>query len=556
MGNCLNTARRNIIEETPSAFEATTSVVSFPENTLSLFPVDNLKRLCRRKRIPYRWNEYRLKGEVETLKEFVDLFWMEYARNRKDRLIWTSENSFVRVGDRFFPHHEVPGVYRNYRLQLKSSTHNLDLFSMEHYTTNLWLSIHSTTIEDAMSCLELLVGLHDDYFEEMEIFQEDGPQLCPLTCRLLEKVLLQSAKRKNSFDITTFTPDQCRTLATSGVRTDIQLIRCKFQDDGEAFLEALAARADPQTGLAKLTIRDSLPFAEGILVLLLRHLNLECLTLQSFRLSSEEGCRAVATAELQLLDLDTNFRFGDGGAALIESVREERGPKGLCLTEDLFYSTDFIINSTQSPERLISFMNALRGNTYLERLDLMGGWGNNHRQPTPHLPLHAALLENKGLTRLCLCGFYFDYLCWPELMAAISTHPSLRTLIFENIRDDPFSASGSRERTDDVADMMLVNKQLEEIRFDNLAFMSPRFRPGPPFDQTLLDSLVFPRLECNLYRKRFAALQKIEVSSTRAAIMATALVRVTRKPSLLWMALSQNRDIICSHLEDASTRDN
>jgi hypothetical protein len=46
-------------------------------------------------------------------------------------------------------------------------------------------------------------------------------------------------------------------LATSGTRTDIGLTRCKFEDDGEAFLGALAAREDPQTGLAYLTTEPS-----------------------------------------------------------------------------------------------------------------------------------------------------------------------------------------------------------------------------------------------------------------------------------------------------------
>jgi hypothetical protein len=155
-------------------------------------------------------------------------------------------------------------------LWLKSGTHNF------------WLYIHSSTIEGAMSCLDLLVGLRDDHFEKMELHYPNissRSRLCPLTSVLLEKILQQNAKRKYSFIYTTFTPDQCRTLATSGTRTDIELERCKFQDDGEAFLEAAAAREDPHTGLAKLTIANCLPFAEGILLLFLRRHKLECLTL-------------------------------------------------------------------------------------------------------------------------------------------------------------------------------------------------------------------------------------------------------------------------------------
>jgi hypothetical protein len=65
----------------------------------------------------------------------------------------------------------------------------------------------------------------------------------------------------------TFNPNQCRTLATSGTRADIGFFICRVQDYGAAFLEALAAREDSQTGLTTLRIESELPFAECILVL-------------------------------------------------------------------------------------------------------------------------------------------------------------------------------------------------------------------------------------------------------------------------------------------------
>jgi hypothetical protein len=140
----------------------------------------------------------------------------------------------------------------------------------------------------------------------------------------LEKILQQSAKRKNIFCDMTFTPDQCRTLATSGTRTDIRFVSCKFEDDGAALLEALAARADPQTGLAKLTVDYRLPFTEGILLLFVHML--KCLAPNYIALESEEACRAVAQAELQYLEF-YRCELGDGGASLVESVRVGRGPK-------------------------------------------------------------------------------------------------------------------------------------------------------------------------------------------------------------------------------------
>jgi hypothetical protein len=213
----------------------------------------------------FSFNEYRLNGIPESLKTFINQFLLEDGGYNYSHLIWTSKNSCVRVG--YDVRHEFPGVYRDYQFGLRLTR------SDSRYPS---LYIHSTTLEDAIACLELLVGLHDDHFEQMVLYYLDeyerGRRLCPLTSFLLEKVLQQNAKRKNSFNRMTFTPDQSRTLATSGTRTDIELHRCKFEDDGEAFFEALTARADSQSGLAKLTITNWLPFAEGILVLCLHML--------------------------------------------------------------------------------------------------------------------------------------------------------------------------------------------------------------------------------------------------------------------------------------------
>jgi hypothetical protein len=67
-------------------------------------------------------------------------------------------------------------------------------------------------------------------------------------------------------------------------------------------------------------------------------------------------------------------------------------------------------------------------------------------------------------------------------LRAISTHPSLRGLIFESI----YTASGygQQDRTKAIADVVLVNKQVEEIPFDD-----------DTFDSVNWQELVTPRLE-------------------------------------------------------------
>jgi hypothetical protein len=480
-----------------------------------------LKQLwLREKRRESPFNEYRLNGIPESLKTFVDQFLKEYGVIVSDRLIWTSENSFVRVGGDW-PRDYLPGVYQNYRFGLR-----LNSGSQNH-----WLYIHSTTLENAMSCLNFLVGLHDDHYERMILTHLDedgnsGPQLCPLTSILLEKIILQNAKRKNWFRDTTFTPDQSRTLATSGTRTDIGLDHCKFEDDGEALLEALAARKDPETGLAKLTIQKSLPFAEGIMVLLLHMI--KCLSLHYIHLESEEVCRAVAEGELQCLELD-HCKLSDGGASLVESIREGRGPKGLDLYTPRYYDSE-AWHPFDSSERFISFLNALTGNTYLERLDLSPF---NLREEGILAAFAAALFENKGLFHLSLPGCRLNKSFFCELLRAISTHPSLQMLDLAYTSID----MDVTEATKAVAEMLSVNEQLEEIRIK--AFVS--------FESLAWDALVTPRLECNFYRKRFSAIQEIRPLSTRTAVLASALAHVSNKPSPAFMLLRENGDILASY---------
>jgi hypothetical protein len=485
-----------------------------------LSPTDTLKQQwIRDNATEFQFNEYRLNGIPESLKTFVDQFLKEDGRHDNDRLIWTSKNSCVHVGYHF---HGLPGVYQNYRFELRltSGSHTLPL------------RIHSTALENAMSCLELLVGLHDDHFEKMTLAHLDedgnnGPKLCPLTNVLLEKVLLQSATRKSSFYFTTFTPDQSRTLATSGTRTDIELNRCKFEDDGEAFLEALEARADPQTGLAKLSIRERLPFAERILVLVLHML--KCLSLHGIYLESEEACRAVAEAELQYLELSW-CQLGDGGAALVESITEGRGPKGLLLRKPGYGDESRPFDSS---ERFLSLLNALRGNTYLERLDL-SDFGVHEEGILDALV--AALFENNGLVQLRLSNCRFDESGFCKVLRAISAHPSLRILDLACWGLD----MDGREAAKAVAEMLSVNKQLEEIRFNDDGL----------FDSLAWSALVTPRLEYNVYRKRFPAIQEIRPPSTRAAVLASALAHVSNKPSPAFMLLRQNGDILFSYLVD------
>jgi hypothetical protein len=486
-----------------------------PEQRTALLPVEELQKLCLKQFKIYTFKEFRLNGRTESLQAFVDLCFLENGKYDKNRVVWITEKAFVRLG-----FHDLPrGYYGRFGLKLWATDDDI-------CSPDLELSIHSSTTEEAIAALDLLVGLQDSYFKKMELRYCDATgrsgqrPICPLRGCHLAKIV-SNANRESRFSFMVFTPDQCRTLATSGIRTSIGFWSCRFEDEGIAFVEASVARENQESGPAKLSIWDILPFDEGNFRLFLSQQRLESLIMLWIRLRHEESCSSLAAAELMYLEL-RSCELADGGAAHVESVREGRGPRGLSIGRNQFYSA----------ATFLSFINALRGNTYLERLDLHNICSGDGSPQA----LASALLENKGLVHFGLHRCRLDDHCWSELMAAISTHPTLRTLKF---RDVSSRLSTNRDRTKEIANMLLVNKHIDEIPF------------SVSFDRDDWNALVAPRLECNRYREWFAAIQKIVDPPTRAGIVARALARVEKKPSLVWMILSQNHDVVCSYQGEA-----
>jgi hypothetical protein len=180
-----------------------------------------------------RWRvEYRLNEQPESLKEFIDLFLKKDGTYDDTRRIWTTDNTFVHLGSATVTTFE----HKWFQLVLQSD---------DSYHS---LSIHSSTLMGALDSLELLLGLHDTHFLHMRLNyrpQEFGPDsffwvqdplvICPLTNQLLEKMLQQSAKRKNTFYSMIFTPNHCRTLASSGRNTDIEFAIAGFKTTEKLF---------------------------------------------------------------------------------------------------------------------------------------------------------------------------------------------------------------------------------------------------------------------------------------------------------------------------------
>jgi hypothetical protein len=115
---------------------------------------------------------------------------------------------------------------------------------------------------------------------------------------------------------------------------------------------------------------------------------------------------------------------------------------------------------------------------------------------------------------------------------------------FEEIYDEDGSSLFERNAPIHlIAGMLTENEQVDEIQVDD------------SFDRTVWEAVVVPRLEINMYRKRFRAIQAIGLEKTGASIVTRALARIAlagvkSESSLIFMVLSQ------SYLDEMLTRDN
>jgi hypothetical protein len=160
-------------------------------------------------------------------------------------------------------------------------------------------------------------------------------------------------------------------------------------------------------------------------------------------------------------------------AVLVDSVRVEEGSKGLSLQGHSF----------DSSEKFGDFMNALRGNTYLERLDHIG---NLHVRYGSFQALVAVLPENRGLTHLGLTGCTVNAQWRDQLMGATAEHPSLQTFSFEEVCDENEGLFLERhEPIHALAGILAENEQVDEIEV------------ADPFDRVAWNAVAVPSLEIN-----------------------------------------------------------
>jgi hypothetical protein len=105
-----------------------------PPETATLLPVDKLKQPSLEK---FALQEFRLEGETDSLKDFVNLCFLEDGKCDKNRVVWIAENVVVRLGSKI----DLPRVYRGRQFSLKLSATAADhVYSYDHD-----LSIDSST---------------------------------------------------------------------------------------------------------------------------------------------------------------------------------------------------------------------------------------------------------------------------------------------------------------------------------------------------------------------------------------------------------------------------
>lgn len=484
-----------------------------------------------------RFSEYRLVQKPDSLYDLASLFY----GGKKSRLLWVSEESFLTLNGE-------PNCCDLPKEEFRHDFFRIN-FSSDRYAEleHPWLSLNvfSTSREEANKAVALLFELPDTIYHSVTLllgtyFLDQHHCPCPLDASNLAQ--LQAKYQNVEFQGVTFVSSEQSCALANMVQSSrkLCLTSCKFSDGGSSFVDEFVTREKTiQNKCACAKFAENLPFDERNLIKFLESLKgqkCEQLTLELYDiyLLKPEVCRAIADAEVKELNL-THCILGDQGSALSENIRQGRGPKGLSLDAD----PSLPLGPFQSMNGWKIFLNSLRQARKLKIL-LMSLWMPPGDCDDLLEVLADAMAENRSLEVLHIDGYLRHDDGWFELVHAVSQHPSLCALGLPGIY---FEHEGSnlldrkRDRTNAIIDMLAVNDQLEEICTNGHSTC----------DWRLWGSSVTPKLECNIYRKRFAKVSNTMLGSTRAARMGRVLTSVSSKPSLMWLLLSMNPDCVVTY---------
>jgi hypothetical protein len=467
---------------------------------------------------------------IPCLKDFTDLF-LNNGEYDYYRYIWPTEaEAFVRL--------------ENYHRQARRPYYRwfwLQLFDPKG--SEFILSICAKEREEAVTCLEFLLGLADSYFPKICVCRDASrrsPKF-PLPNSALED-LLRKEIREITFDHFTFYDEQLRIVWASEQQVKLTFHYCTFLDDGTETISSSQEEQERLRGPRELTlyflrIDDCFGSVDRGIAFLNRIQNsrLESLDICYSGIEDRRVCQALATFSLPKLCI-TNSSMIDSGRSIIDNLG--RG------ASSLFLSSEYMtrgrargkrgLNPFETLTQWRSFLNTLRGNNHLECLTL----SHHDLGVAEWLTLADALRENQGLVCLTISNVVINDDCWNQLLQSVSSHKRLRELNFSNISPTAdrrhFSAAKKKCRTKTVHELLSVSTMLDTVCFD-----------PDMYDLGHWERHVRPRLKHNLYRKRFERIQKTESQTLRRApVIGAGLAAVRTDPALIWLLLSMNQDIV------------
>lgn len=453
-----------------------------------------------------RWEftEYKLRSEAppQSLRELVELFRSSPYRFDLMRIIWIEEGkSFLRIAapsETNYSYRYLPALFRDAFLRVTMVMETSELLS---------LNIHALNECYFASCMDFLITLVDDYFPEVRLWRPTERQ-CPLSPSHFDG-LLRNRQRNLVFDSMNFTPAQSAVLAQSMKQSRISFNACTFLDNGRNFVQTLEKHSTFPTDLS---IRGDSPLDHSHWISFLRLFTLpNGKSLESFHLAfmdwdDETTVKEMSQARIKRIHLE-HCRFTLHGAVNVGST----------------------------------FLRGLSSNTVLTHLSLSGF--NNESEIL-------LILANTVQDMSCLVHLDISISQAPDgflpFMKALAHHRTLRTLNFVLLLESLHfgllpgwvSGEGRISRTKAVVNVLSTNRVLENIHFCDTMY-EPR----------LWNTEVSPRLDCNRYRKHFRAFQQLE-HHDRASLIGKVLGRINHNPSVTFMMLFMNKDVLAEFLSD------
>jgi hypothetical protein len=244
----------------------------------------------------------------------------------------------------------------------------------------------------------------------------------------------------------------------------------------------------------------------------LKELRLEDMTLD------RDHCIALESNDRTDLEIElSNCKLTDEGTqAFLESQRRDKGP-------------DKLLNCKMDVAVLAE---AVRGNTSLKSLKPCGGLDHDQLSSGDFETLAKALKENEGLVTLDLAGQPIIEESWRIILKSIQNHPSLQVLdLHLTPSSRRMSAATKTERMLAIVKMLQVNTIILKIHM-----------LLHECDKQVLQDLINPRLQLNVYRLRVRAIKEVAPGVLRRKLVGRALGKVSKNINLLWLILRENVD--------------